>query len=77
MNLSRAEIGIFTASIKADSIEVASEHCVYLMRQGLTPADALHLIGRGGSLGWGGVIAVYATAWRELRRRNVLREGLV
>lgn len=76
MTSSHAEAAIILATINAEAHEVAAEHCTYLMRQGLSTAEALHLIGRKGHHGWGGVISTYATAWRAMQRRNVLREGL-
>ena len=71
MNLSRPETAIFTASIKAEALSVASEHCMYLANNRVSPEDALHMIGLRGR-GWGRSVAAYAERWKAMQRRNVL-----
>lgn len=74
--LSRTETAIIHGAINAEAMEVATEHCAYLARQGITPADALHLIGRSPRHGWGTAISAYAARWKAMQRRRVLTEGL-
>jgi len=73
--LSRTETAIIHGAIDAEAMEVATEHCAYLARQGITPADALHMIGQKGA-GWSRAITAYAARWKAMQRRRVLTEGL-
>ena len=72
----RAEIAAAMADMDAEALDVATEHCRYLMRQCVTTADAMHMIGAGNrGRGWSYAITRYAKCWKAMQRRRML-EGL-